>query len=150
MRKLILMTKENPTGQKLEELLQTLQYELALKTLRLAGDDCQVSKSVRSRNVQIMDLLTEARHLQEQNMKEVEEFFKLPSEPSAPRMGTEDNADNIGLMLKGVKLGVGVVGYPSLERLASGGLYILDRHGSKLVFTPFGEGFYEWFFGKGE
>lgn len=146
MRTKILMTKDNPEGQKLEELLRDLQYELALKTLRLAGDGCEVSKSVSARNVQIMDLLAEAQLLQEQNMKEVEEFFKRPSDPTSPRMGAVDNTDSIGLMIKGVKLGVGVVGCFALETKAiDTGVF---RAGDKLSLTPFGEGFYEWFFDK--
>ncbi|ARK07911.1 hypothetical protein phiA829_091 [Aeromonas phage phiA8-29] len=146
MRTKILMTKDNPEGQKLEELLRDLQYELALKTLRLAGDGCEVSNSVSVRNVQIMDLLAEAQLLQEQNMKEVEEFFKRPSDPTSPRMGAVDNTDSIGLMIKGVKLGVGVVGCFALETKAiDTGVF---RAGDKLSLTPFGEGFYEWFFDK--
>lgn len=148
MRTKILMTKDNPEGQKLEELLLDLQYELALKTLRLAGDGCEVSKSVSSRNVQIMDLLAEAQLLQEQNMKEVEDFFKRPSDPTSPRMGAVDNTDSIGLMIKGVKLGVGVVGCFELELKATGGVGIIRRQKGKMTLTPFGEGFYEWFFDK--
>lgn len=147
MRTQILMTKDNPEGNKLEELLRDLQYELALKTLRLAGDGCEVSKSVSTRNVQIMDLLAEAQLLQEQNMK-VEEFFKRPSDPTAPQMGFADNTDNIGLMIKGVKLGVGVVGCFELELKATGGVGIIRRQKGKMALTDFGEGFYEWFFDK--
>lgn len=146
MRTKILMAKDNPEGNKLEELLRDLQYELALKTLRLAGDGCEVSKSVSARNVQIMDLLAEAQLLQEQNMKEVEEFFKRPSDPTAPRMAALDNTDSIRLMIKGVKLGVGVVGSFELEAKAIDAGVI--RAGDTLRLTPFGEGFYEWFFGK--
>lgn len=146
MRTQILMTKDNPKGQKLEELLRDLQYELTLKTLRLAGDGCEVSKSVSARNVQIMDLLAEAQLLQEQNMKEVEEFFKRPSDPTAPRMVTPDNTGSIRLMIKGVKLGVGIIGCGALEIKAIDAGVI--RAGDKLSLTPFGEGFYNWFFGK--
>lgn len=146
MRTKILMAKDNPEGNKLEELLRDLQYELALKTLRLAGDGCEVSKSVSTRNVQIMDLLAEAQLLQEQNMKEVEEFFKRPSDPTAPRMGAVDNTDSIGLMIKGVKLGVGVVGCFELEAKAIDAGVV--RAGDKLTLTPFGQGFYNWFFFK--
>lgn len=147
MRTKILMTKDNPEGQKLEELLRDLQYELALKTLRLAGDGCEVSKSVSARNVQIMDLLAEAQLLQEQNMKEVEEFFKRPSDPTSPRMGAVDNTDSIGLMIKGVKLGVGVVGCFAFETKAID-TGVFRAGDNKLSLTPFGEGFYEWFFDK--
>lgn len=149
MRTKILMTKDNPEGHKLEELLRDLQYELTLKTLRLVGDGYEVSKSVSARNVQIIDLLAEAQLLQEQNMKEVEEFFKRPSDPTSPRRGTTDNTDSIGLMIKGVKLGVGAVGCFELEAKAiDTGVVRFKEIKDKLELTHFGEGFYNWFFDK--
>lgn len=144
MSKLILMTKENPNGQKLEELLQTLQFELALKTLRIAGDGCKISDNISKRNVQILDLLAEAQLLQEENMKEVEEFFKRPSDPLKPRITPEDSTDKIKLMFKGMEMNIGMVGCFALESTASD-IGLVRVGADKAELTAFGQKFQCWF-----
>lgn len=142
MPKLILMTKENPTGQKLEELLETLQFELALKTLRLAGDGCKISSNISRRNAQILELLAQSQSLQEENMKEVEEFFKRPSDPERPRITPEDSTDKIRLMFRSAEMNIGMVGCFSLETTAID-IGLMKVH-DKAELTDFGHKFHEW------
>lgn len=142
MSKLILMTKENPQGQKLEELLQALRFELALKTLRIAGDGAKISDNISKRNAQILELLAGAQRLQEENMKEVEDFFKRPSDPLRPRITPEDSTDKIRLMFKSAGMQIGLVGCFALETSAID-IGLLKVH-DKAELTEFGLKFHQW------
>lgn len=60
----ILMSAENPTGHKLEELLVQLQNEVNDKNNKIINDQSELSLAVQDNNSQVMELLNQARNLQ--------------------------------------------------------------------------------------
>jgi len=66
------MSKENPDGHKLEELLAQIQIELKEKSQRLIYDDCPVSKVLRRNNEYIDALLGVAEKIQRESMDELD------------------------------------------------------------------------------
>lgn len=56
----ILMSVANPNGFKLELLLKQLQEEVAEKTARVAHDKSELAEKVKSNNLLIIKLLSEA------------------------------------------------------------------------------------------
>jgi hypothetical protein len=64
VQKNILMSAENPTGHKLEELLIQLQNEINDKNNKIISDQSDLSLAVQDNNLQIMKLLNQARNLQ--------------------------------------------------------------------------------------
>ncbi|MGL4353034.1 MAG: hypothetical protein ACRCTP_03710 [Aeromonas popoffii] len=81
----ILMSKENPTGWKLEDLLQQIQRELELKNMKLVGSDQEVLQCAVSLNLLIDSSLEKARGLQLEIMASFAETTKLPEDPLKPR-----------------------------------------------------------------
>lgn len=81
----ILMSKENPTGWKLEDLLQQIQRELELKNMKLVGSDQEVLQCAVILNRMIGDNLEKARGLQLEIMESFAEASKLPEDPLKPR-----------------------------------------------------------------
>ncbi|MCS6232696.1 hypothetical protein G3488_17780 [Shewanella baltica] len=65
----ILMSVANPNGFKLELLLKQLQEEVAEKTARVADDKSELAEKVKSNNLQIIKLLSEAEALQVESLK---------------------------------------------------------------------------------
>lgn len=146
MRTNILLSTRNQNGFKLEELLESLQFELALKTMQVSNSPCLAISRTCERNRQIIELLSQAQKLQEKSMKEMEQTFARPSDPASPRV-TPLPLDNIAIMLKAAKAGIGMVPGPlddSAEKLAL--TFHVGNTPSRL--TPFGERFFAWFFVK--
>lgn len=81
----ILMSKENPTGWKLEDLLQQIQRELELKNMKLVGSDQEVLQCAVILNRMIGDNLEKARDMQLEIMESFAEASKLPEDPLKPR-----------------------------------------------------------------
>jgi hypothetical protein len=68
----LLMSKENPNGHKLEELLAQLQDELQEKSERLIDDTCPVSRVLRRNNGYIESLLGVAERIQRESMSHLD------------------------------------------------------------------------------
>lgn len=64
----LLMSKDNPNGHKLEELLETIQEELNAKSELLTNDDCPVSQAIKRNNGYINSLLSVAESMQRDSM----------------------------------------------------------------------------------
>jgi hypothetical protein len=64
----ILMSKENPNGWKLEELLAQIRKELLVKTEKITGDESTVSMKVQCNNLSIMRHLFNAEALQRESI----------------------------------------------------------------------------------
>lgn len=60
----VLMTAENPTGFKLEDLLFTLQCEVEAKNEKILSDESALSLKVQANNLKILECLGEAERLQ--------------------------------------------------------------------------------------
>lgn len=83
---MILMSRENPGGHKLEELLHTLQEELVVKTNRISNDACPVSQQIVINNHAIIELLRSAEVIQRQSMSALDSLGPNQG-PSSPRIG---------------------------------------------------------------
>lgn len=88
----ILMSKENPNGWKLEELLAQVRKELLVKTEKITGDESAVSMKVQCNNLSIMRQLFNAEALQRDSIAALD--AKAPDEgPNGqPRIGGTDHA----------------------------------------------------------
>lgn len=64
----ILMSKENPNGWKLEDLLCQVRKELLVKTEKITGDESAVSMKVQCNNLSIMRHLFNAEALQRESI----------------------------------------------------------------------------------
>ena len=84
-----LVTPENPTGWRLEDILDEIQKDIIRRCGKILDDPSPVAGSVRYNNIKILDLLTEC-------IKAAEESTRLlntlgPSQAAAggkPRIGT--------------------------------------------------------------
>jgi len=84
---LILMTRENPTGHKLEELLAQVAHELTVKNDRLTGDLSPAAQTLRHNNVEIISLLHQARRHQEHSLKVLLDVGPDQGPMGKPRVG---------------------------------------------------------------
>lgn len=64
----VLMSKENPTGWKLESLTEKLREEINRKSLNIASDPSVEAQLVTNNNFQIIGLLMQVEALQRESM----------------------------------------------------------------------------------
>lgn len=83
----VLMSAENPTGWKLEELVERLRLELYAKTDRIGADTSQVAKAVRANNLHIIDLLAVIQCRQTDTLARLDEIRSDPGPGGPPRLG---------------------------------------------------------------
>ena len=88
--KTILMSKENPKGAKLEELLIQIANELTVKNEKIIADTSSLSFYIQNNNLTITKLLKSAFNIQMDTMKKLDE--KSPDEgvTGTPRIGDSD------------------------------------------------------------
>lgn len=67
--KAILMSKENPTGYKLEDLLEQISSELVMKNEKIRHNTGEVSQLIQGNNFEIVRNINRAKALQENNYK---------------------------------------------------------------------------------
>lgn len=87
MNKPILMSKDNPNGYKLEDLLRQLRDELEQKTNRIANDPSPEAERVRRNNGKISLLLREAEHTQRESMGTLDAIGIDQGPTGKPRIG---------------------------------------------------------------
>lgn len=83
----LLMSRDNPEGMKLEELLAQVRSELVTKTALLEGDDCPVSKDIQDSNRAIINLLLEAEAIQRNTMERLRIVGEDNGPYAEPRVG---------------------------------------------------------------
>ena len=83
----ILMSAENPTGWKLDELLERLQNEIRLKSAKIEADPRMQAKCVRINNDQIINLLGLAASTQRHSMLILESIGPNQGPTGTPRIG---------------------------------------------------------------
>jgi len=83
----VLMSKDNPTGWKLEELLPQLRQEIADKNARLAGDQSATAILVRANNIRVLDHLLAAEDLQRNTIDRLAALAPDPGPSGPPRIG---------------------------------------------------------------
>lgn len=83
----ILMSPENPTGWKLEELLRAVATEVDGKTLKIARDSRPEARAVRQNNGQIAYLLRMAADYQDRSMETLATLGPNAGPTGVPRVG---------------------------------------------------------------
>lgn len=83
----VLMSRDNPKGWKLEDLLTRISNELSVKNDLISDDECDLNKLIRANNVRIIEKLHESRNIQNQTMKLLDERFGPNQDPTQPRIG---------------------------------------------------------------
>lgn len=83
----ILMSKENPNGYKLEELLEQVSHEMILKNEKIKHDTSKVSAMIRGNNFEIISHISRAKQLQEETYKMLAEIGKDQGPKGHPRIG---------------------------------------------------------------
>lgn len=85
----VLMSAENPSGWKLEELLARLQVEVQAKQERIVNDASEVAEQVRVNNQVILDCLGRAENLQRDSYKSLSQLGKDQASEGKPRIGAK-------------------------------------------------------------
>ncbi|MGF1609836.1 MAG: hypothetical protein ACFCUQ_10600 [Kiloniellales bacterium] len=81
-----LVTEENPTGYKLEEILAVIRKDIILRATRILDDDRAQARHVLENNIKILNMLTECIHLAEDSTKTLDHAFG-PHKDGEPRIG---------------------------------------------------------------
>lgn len=85
----VLMSAENPSGFKLEELLATLQNEVTAKHQKIVSDDSEVSRHVQANNLKILVCLAEAERLQRDSYARLSEIAADAGPEGVARIGID-------------------------------------------------------------
>lgn len=83
----ILMGPTNPTGHKLEDLLDKLAAEVMAKSEKIANDARPVARQVLRNNQQIIGLLTQAAALQRDSYDKLDAMAPNEGPTGTPRIG---------------------------------------------------------------
>lgn len=83
----VLMSADNPTGWKLEELLIQLRAEICAKNARIARDQSATAILVRANNIRIIDHLLVAEDLQRDTLARLDALRPDPGPGGPPRIG---------------------------------------------------------------
>jgi len=70
-----LVSHDNPTGQRSEEILSEIRAEILVRMATYGDDPRPEAKAVMENNLKIAQLLTEAIHLAEANTKKLTEVI---------------------------------------------------------------------------
>lgn len=97
----VLMSAENPTGWKLEELLPRLAAELQAKTEKIANDVRPAARTVHLNNLHIIRLLGQAAILQQRSVAALDAVAPDPGPLGTPRIGTSNAAPPAALTMPG-------------------------------------------------
>lgn len=89
----VLMSKENPTGWKLEDLLVQLQKELMHKTLNIISDSSATALLVRNNNINIIDLINKAEVLQRDSYSQLAKLRADAGPMGKPRIGQPNEVE---------------------------------------------------------
>ncbi|MBP2494677.1 hypothetical protein ABID82_007202 [Methylobacterium sp. PvP062] len=83
----VLMSKANPDGWKLEELLAQLRLELHAKNDRIADDPRPTAKAVRANNLGMIDLLSVLEGRQRDTLARLDRLAPDQGPGGTPRLG---------------------------------------------------------------
>lgn len=84
-----LVSDENPTGHRLEDVLHAIRTDIMTRCLKLVGDASPQARSVLANNMRILNHLTDSIELAEDSTKLLNDAFG-PSKAGAggpPRIG---------------------------------------------------------------
>ncbi|RWX72570.1 hypothetical protein [Mesorhizobium sp. M2A.F.Ca.ET.039.01.1.1] len=83
----ILMSRENPDGHKLEELLPAIRLEIEGKNLKIMNDQRDAAQTLLANNKRIIRLLAEAEELQRASLQKLAEIGPDQGPRGKPRVG---------------------------------------------------------------
>jgi hypothetical protein len=81
-----LVTKENPDGHRLEDILAMIRKDILTRTLKIADDQRAEARQVMQNNMKILGLVSEAIALAEHSTQILTKAFG-PSKPGKSRIG---------------------------------------------------------------
>jgi len=84
----VLMSADNPTGWKLEELLVQVSQDLRVKNDRLEGDASPTSRAIRINNLGVIDCLALAGVRQSDTLRRLDLLGSDQGPSGTPRIGT--------------------------------------------------------------
>uniref|UniRef100_A0AB39C9R7 Uncharacterized protein n=1 Tax=Aliivibrio phage vB_Alvi_H905 TaxID=3234039 RepID=A0AB39C9R7_9VIRU len=89
----VLMSRENPSGWKLESLTEKLREEINRKSLNIAGDPSFAAQSVTNNNFQIIGLLMQIEALQRQSFAVMSQIGPDQGPLGRSRLGDKNQAE---------------------------------------------------------
>jgi hypothetical protein len=81
------MSAENPTGAKLEELLEQIAVELEAKNAKIEHDPQPCSRAISTNNLSIISALRKCVHIQNDSLDQLDELGEDLGPNSPPRIG---------------------------------------------------------------
>ncbi|CAK3932855.1 hypothetical protein VCRA2130O400_360032 [Vibrio crassostreae] len=92
----VLMSRENPTGWKLESLAEKLRTEINSKSLNIASDPSFEAQLVTNNNFQIIGLLMQVEALQRESMVIMSQLGPDNGPTGKARLGERRENNNVG------------------------------------------------------
>ena len=87
----LLMSRDNPDGWTLEDLLEQVEREIQAKTDRLEGETHRLALFLRGNNRRIIENLRLARQMQVMAMEELSDIGPDEGPRGVPRLGVGSN-----------------------------------------------------------
>lgn len=83
----LLVSEENPTGYKLEDILSLVRADVMKRCAKVAPDERPECQHVVANNVRVLQLLTEAIELARDSTKTLDRAFGPAQGAGSPRIG---------------------------------------------------------------
>ncbi|MCG8361577.1 MAG: hypothetical protein MI920_38965 [Kiloniellales bacterium] len=81
-----LVTEENPSGFKLEDILSAIRKDMVLRATKIVDDDRPQAKTVLENNIRILGLLSECINIATDSTRLLDKAFG-PHKDGEPRIG---------------------------------------------------------------
>ncbi len=83
-----LVTDENPSGHRLEDILMLIRKDILTRALKIADDRRPEATHVMKNNMRILDLISDAISLAEDSSRVLDKAFGNVAKGGPPRIGT--------------------------------------------------------------
>lgn len=82
-----LVTDENPSGHRLEDILTLIRKDILTRALKIADDQRAEARHVMKNNMRILELVSEAITLAEDSSRVLDKAFGTAAKGGPPRIG---------------------------------------------------------------
>ncbi len=82
-----LVTEENPSGHRLEDILMLIRKDILTRALKIADDRRPEATHVMKNNMRILDLISDAISLAEDSSRVLDKSFGNAAKGGLPRIG---------------------------------------------------------------
>lgn len=82
-----LVTEENPSGHRLEDILMLIRKDILTRALKIADDQRTEARHVMKNNMRILELLSDAITLAEDSSRVLDKAFGTAAKGGPPRIG---------------------------------------------------------------